>query len=154
MPAHDTQSFFTPDEYSCLSETLLSKTYNLAHILLNRSQSTHLFIPIRSMQYLAIIEKNMIWFVDSLTYAVRDNEGGRLITVSWQPILSVHQRNDLNEHVPCHVIFYGGDRNEVHKRLRSEFYVAMGLIDQRYRKTSLPGGGAKILSLKPGDSQI
>lgn len=29
----------------------------------------HLFVPIRSMQYLAVIDKDEIIFVDSLSYA-------------------------------------------------------------------------------------
>ena len=57
MTAHDTQSFFTPDEFSRQQTRLLSQTYNLAHVLLNRSQSDHLFVPIRSLQYLAIIDR-------------------------------------------------------------------------------------------------
>ena len=85
MPAYETQSFFTPDEFCCLQETLLAGTYNLAHALLNRSRSNYVFVPIRSMQYLVVVEAGAFWFVDSLAYAVRGNEGGRKITVSWHP---------------------------------------------------------------------
>ncbi len=69
MSASSTESFFIPDQFSCQQERLPSKTYNLAHILLNRCQSDHLFVPIRTMQYLAIIEQNAFWFVDSMAYA-------------------------------------------------------------------------------------
>ena len=132
MTAHDTQSFFTPDDFFCQKSTLLSKAYNLAHVLLNRSESSHLFVPIRSLQYLAIIEKNTFWFVDSQAYAVRGDEGGRLIRVSWQPVIDTNQREGLTQHMNCRVIFYGEDMSEIQTRLSGEFYKAMQLIDQRH----------------------
>ena len=149
MTAHDSQSFFTPDEFFCQKYRLLSKTYNLAHILLNRSQSSHLFIPIRSLQYLAIIEQNIFWFVDSLAYAVRGDEGGRLIRVSWQPLINVNQRESLNQNMDCQVIFYGDDMSDIQNRLNSEFYKAMLQIDQRHRDSLITDSKISILPLKP-----
>ena len=148
MTAHDTQSFFTPDEFFCQQIRLLSKTYNLAHVLLNRSQSSHLFIPVRSLQYLAIIEKNAFWFVDSLAYAVRDDEGGRLIRVSWHPVIKTNQREGLNQNMDCRVIFYGGDMSEIQNRLNSEFYQSMLQIDQRHRDSLNTHCKVSILPLK------
>lgn len=149
MTAHDTQSFFTPDEFSQQQSRLISRTYNLAHTLLNRSQASHLFIPIRSLQYLAIIEKDAFWFVDSLAYAVRGDEGGRLIRVSWHPLLAATERDDLTQNMDCRVVFYGGDMSQIQTRLNSEFYKAMSLVDQRYRDTLPSSGSINILSLKP-----
>jgi len=149
MTAHDTQSFFTPDEFSSHESRLMSTTYNLAHVLLNRSQSEHLFIPIRSLQYLAIIEKEAFWFVDSQAYAVRGDEGGRLIRVSWHPLIDAHDRDGLTQHMDCRVVFYGGDMSDIQTRLTGEFYQAMVQVDQRHRD-SLPGNfKANILPLKP-----
>ena len=148
MTAHDTQSFFTPDEFFCQKSRLLSKIYNLAHILLNRSQSNHLFIPIRSLQYLAIIEKNAFWFVDSLAYAVRGDEGGRLIRVSWHPLINANQRDALTQHMDCRVIFYGEDMSDIQNRLNSEFYQAMLQIDQRHRDSLITNDKVNILPLK------
>lgn len=148
MTAHDTQSFFTPDEFFCLETRLLSQTYNLAHVLLKRSQSSHLFIPVRSLQYLAIIEKNAFWFVDSLAYAVRGDEGGRLIRVSWHPLINVNQREGLNQNMDCRVIFYGDDMSEIQNRLNNEFYQSMRLIDQRHRDSLNTDCKISILPLK------
>lgn len=148
MTAHDTQSFFTPDEYFCQNSQILSKSYNLAHTLLNRSQSDHLFIPIRSLQYLAIIEKNTFWFVDSLAYAIRGNEGGRLIRISWHPVIDSNQRDDLTQPVNSRVVFYGDDMREIQTRLNSEFYQAMLLIDQRHRDSLTNTSKVSILPLK------
>jgi len=150
MVAHDTQSFFKPDEFFCQQEQLLSQTYNLAHVLLNRSQAEHLFVPIRTMQYLAIIERDIFWFVDSLAYAVRENEGGRLITVSWHPLTGEDGRSGLTQHMGCRVVYYGKDMSEVQNRLRGEFFQAMQSMDQRYRDEHIPSEGARILPLNAG----
>jgi len=148
MAAHDTQSFFTPDEFFCQGEQLLSQTYNLAHVLLNRAESSHLFVPIRSMQYLAIIEQDTFWFVDSLAYAVRGDEGGRLITVSWHPVLKAQQREGLDQHMDCRVIFYGQDMSDIQQRLRGEFFQAMQLMDQRHRDSLNPDCKVNILPFR------
>jgi len=149
MTAHDTQTFFKPDAFFCKKTKLLSQVYNLAHVLLNRSNSNHLFIPVRSMQYLAILEKNAFWFVDSLAYAVREDEGGRLIRVSWHPLISANEREGLNQHMDCQVIFYGEDMSEIQNRLNSEFYQAMLEIDQRHRQSLVSENKISILPLKP-----
>ena len=148
MTAHDTQSFFTPDMFFCQQTRLLSQTYNLAHILLKRSQSNHLFIPLRSLQYLAIIEKNTFWFVDSLAYAVRGDEGGRLIRISWHPLIGLNQREGRNQKMDCGVVFYGDDMHEIQSRLNHEFHQSMQLIDQRQRDALKTDGIISILPLR------
>ena len=150
MTAHDTQSFFTPDEFFCQKTRLLAKVYNLSHILLKRCHSTHLFVPIRSMQYLAIIEKNAFWFVDSLAYAVRGDEGGRLIRVSWHPFIHANQRESLTQDMDCRVMFYGEDMREVQTRLNGEFYKAMLLMDERYGHAIKVGSKVNILPFRVG----
>jgi len=147
MTAHDTQSFFTPDEFSCEKFMLLSKSYNLAHVLLNRSQAKHLFIPIRSLQYLAIIERDAFWFVDSLAYAVRGDEGGRLIRISWHPELDESQRDGLTQNMDCQVVFYGQDMHDIQIRLNHEFYQSMKLIDERHRDSIGKSCNISILPL-------
>ncbi len=148
MTVHDTQSFFTPDEFFCLKTRLLSRTYNLAHVLFNRNQSDHLFVPIRSLQYLAIIEKNAFWFVDSLAYAVRGDEGGRLIRISWHPLINPGEREGLTQDMDCRVFFYGGDMSEIQTRLCNEFYQSMLQIDQRHRESLKTDCNVSILPLK------
>jgi len=149
MTAHDKQSFFTPEEFSCQKSRLTSATYNLAHILLNRNQLDHLFIPIRSMQYLAVIEQSHFWFVDSQAYAVQDNEGGRLIRISWHPIMDPSQRTGLNQPIDCRVVFYGKDMNDIQRRLIGEFYQAMSLVDRRHSQSLPTNSGINITQLKP-----
>lgn len=149
MAAHDSQTFFTPDKFFCMQSRLSSKTYNLAYTLLHRSQQSHIFIAIRSLQYLAIIEKNAFWFVDSLAYAVKGNEGGRLIRVSWHPILPSSQRTSLNENMDCRVYFYAEDMMPIQNRLNHELYQSMMLLDQKYRDALDHQTEINILPLNP-----
>jgi len=147
MSAHDTQSFFKPDEFSCQDSTILANCYNLAHTLLKRTQSDHLFVALRSLQYLAIVEEDSFWFVDSMEYAVRGDEGGRLIRVSWHPTKTPHEREALTENMDCHVIFYGQDMKEVQMRLTTEFYKELLLIDKHYQENTHVESSISILPL-------
>jgi len=148
MTAHDTQSFFKPDEFSCHESTILANCYNLAHVLLNRSQSDHLFVALRSLQYLAIIESNSFWFVDSMAYAVRGDEGGRLIRVSWHPTKTAHERESLTENMDCHVIFYGKDMKNVQTRLVTEFHKELLLLDKHQKEALKTDCTVSILPLR------
>ena len=98
------------------------------------------------MQFMAVLDKNEIVFVDSQSYAVSKDEGGRLILVAWKFVEST-DRDALAAPVPCEVVFYEQDNNELQLRLVSEFRQALELLDQRYRNEQLPSKGAKILKL-------
>ena len=130
---HERHSFFTPPCYATEQGVILAPVYNLAQTLLKRSGEEHLFVPIRSMQVLAIIEPKMFWFIDSLAYAVQDGEGGRLVTVSWKPLQPPSERESLEQPMPCEISFYGKEQREVQLRLNTEFMQAMKQLDQRYR---------------------
>jgi len=148
MTAHESQSFFKPDEFSCQDSTILANCYNLAHVLLKRSQSDHLFVALRALQYLAIIEKDSFWFVDSMAYAVRGDEGGRLIRVSWHPIKTPHERDSLTENMDCHVIFYGQDMQQVQRRLATQLYQGLLLVDKHNKEQLKVDCVVSILPLK------
>lgn len=134
MAPHSTQSFFTPKHHSTHDDVMSAKCYNLAHVLLNRTRGNHLFIPIRSMQILAIIEPDVIWFVDSMAHAVQDGEAGRIIAISWAPQIEPSERDSLEAPVPYKITHYGEDRSEMQKRLQGEFLKAMELLDNRFRE--------------------
>jgi hypothetical protein len=151
MPQHTTQTFFLPPRHSTLHSTLSAESYNLSFTLLKRSESDHLFVPVRSMQYLAIIDGHDIWFVDSQAYAVNEAEGGRMITVSWH-VEKQLQRNALDQPVPMRIHFYHKDMSSIQQRLRGEFLRAMQQLDQRYRDQQIPSEGAHIIDLRAGGS--
>ena len=147
MQPHSLQTFFLPQQFSEKASTLRAEIYNLAQTLLKRTPSRHVFVPIRSMQYLAIIDGPDIWFVDSQAYAVNGNEGGRMITVSWH-IEPTDDRDSLVQHLPLRIVFYDMDMSEIQLRLSGEFLQAMQQMDQRYRDSQIPGEGARIVAFR------
>ncbi len=146
MQSHSIQTFFLPDQFSQKTSAMRADCYNLAHTLLKRTDSDHVFVPIRSMQYLAVIDGDDFWFVDSQAYAVNENEGGRMITVSWHSNAAL-DRKALNEQVPIQVVFYDRDMVQIQLRLTGEFHQAMLQMDQRYRDQQIPQEGARIIKL-------
>jgi hypothetical protein len=99
------------------------------------------------MQFLAVMDKDEIVFVDSQSYAVSEDEGGRLILIAWQ-FKEPHEREALTAPLPCEVVFYESKNVDTQLRLVSEFRKALELMDQRYRDEQIPAKGAKILSLR------
>ena len=141
------ETFFLPEEVEREKWTVPADIYNLYHSLQARSETGNVFVPVRSMQFMAVLDRNEIIFVDSLSYAVSNDAGGRLILVAWQFNRS-HERDALMDPVPCEVVFYQRKNYDLQLRLISEFRQAMALLDKRYRDEQLPADGAKILSLK------
>ncbi|MDQ1313928.1 MAG: hypothetical protein QG662_37 [Pseudomonadota bacterium] len=55
--------FYREQEIARLPDFLPSATYNLAHTLLSRTDGC-LFVPIRSLQYMAVLDAEEFIFVD------------------------------------------------------------------------------------------
>ena len=146
-----TETFFLPKEVNRKAWLVPAEIYNLYHSLYARNEVGHVFVPIRDLQFMAVLDKNEIVFVDSQSYAVSkgkdgDNEGGRLILIAWQFPVS-HDRDSLDEAMPCEVVFYDKENSDLQLRLILAFREAMELMDQRYRDKQIPAQGAKILTL-------
>jgi len=142
-----TETFFLPKEVKRKRWSVPADIYNLYRALRLRNQAGHVFVPIRNMQFIAVLDKSEIVFVDSQSYAVSKDEGGRLILIAWK-FAESHDRDALTEPVPCEVVFYEQNNSDLQLRLVAEFRQAMELLDQRYRNDQLPAKGAKILSLR------
>jgi hypothetical protein len=142
-----TETFFLPEELGRQDWTLPAELYNLTRTLLSRSDFDSAFIPIRSMQYLAVITRDEIVFVDSQAYACRNGEGGRMVIVAWK-FDARRQRVSLDAPQPCVVVHYHRDSAAIQQRLISDFRAALELVDYRDRDRSIPAGGARILPLR------
>jgi len=92
--------------------TLPASTYNVMRILFHQSKSTCVFVPIRSMQYQAIIDENEVNFV----YAHRRTH----IEFAWQKFKPQH-RKSLSDAVDYEFIYYDDRAVEVMKRIQIEF---------------------------------
>ena len=84
MPTRYTrETFFRPDAMEQQDWSITADVYNRCQLLLSRSETGCVFVPIRNMQYVGAIDSEEIIFVDSQGgYAHRDGQGGRPIVLA------------------------------------------------------------------------
>jgi len=128
------ETFYRPSEIQRESRCLPADTYNMARLLLGRCGSGCLFVPIRSMQYLAVLDAEEFIFVD--------REGGRLIDIAWQRF-KPQSRHSLDEAVAYEAVYYTGKGEETMRRLQSEFYKALHQLQEKSPLDSL----ARVIKL-------
>lgn len=112
-----------------------AEIYNLAHVLLKRTAGACLFVPIRSIQFLAVLDHEEFIFVD--------REGRRMIELAWKNF-APQTRQSLDEPVMYEAVFYSPAGVELMRRLQGEFHNALRELEQK----SLPAGRARVVPLK------
>ncbi|MGE5155037.1 MAG: hypothetical protein ACM3ST_13605 [Bdellovibrio bacteriovorus] len=127
------ETFFRPDRaFGREPSALPADIYNGLQLLLARDGGACVFLPVRSMQYQAVIDREEIVFVDANGgYAHQDGVGGRLIRIAWQPILE--SRGSLSEPVPYDIVYYFPGLKEVQWRLLGETRAALRQTLERQR---------------------
>lgn len=146
-----TETFFRPQEVARQESAIPAALYNICQRLLRRIGADCLFVPIRSMQYQAIIDRGEIIFVDNQGgYAYQDGQGGRLIRIAWEP-RPPDKRESLIESIPCHIVFYFPDLKETQLRLVGEFTRTLEQIEQREREQQIADQGPRILPFRGGE---
>lgn len=113
-------------------------TYNLAITLLSRCATRHLFVPIRSMQYMAIIDHEEFVFIDG--------ERKCWIDIAWQNF-KPQARDALDQPVAYEAVYYSENMSSVMIRLQSEFPAALQAL---VNKTKLDGP-ARIINFPSAD---
>lgn len=108
------------------SRQLPASTYNLAQILLAQSTTGVVFVPIRSMQYLAILDADELVFLDSSNKS--------WIEIAWQNF-NPQQRTSLDQAVPYEAIYYNQSGAAVMQRLQHELALALQAL---MKKNPLP----------------
>ena len=88
--------------------TLPADHYRLIRLLFKREHNDSLFVPIRAMQYLGIIDREEVVFVDG--------QGPRIIQVSWRDF-QARERDDLRAPVTYTCIYYDTKSREIMARL-------------------------------------
>ena len=119
-------NFTRGDEIAREQRAIPAELYNKIRLLYSRVAGQSLFVPIRSMQYLAVIDDEEIIFVDG--------QRPRAIEISWQDFHS-GQRGDLRDPVNYTCIHYHEKGPEIMGRLQSEFLKALQLIEARQPKS-------------------
>lgn len=122
----DRESFERAQAVARQTSALPAATYNLTRILLVNSPRGCVFVPIRSMQYLAVIDQEEIIFVDS--------QYRRWVEIAWQGF-KPQARAALDEPVSYQAVFYTPSGGETQRRLQAEFHAALALLEKRSRPT-------------------
>lgn len=102
---------YRDSEVASEPRSLPAATYNLAHTLLARSPNGCLFVPIRAMQYLAILDAEEFVFLDG--------ERKCWIDIAWQGFRP-QTRTSLDEPVPYQAVYYQPDAVQIMTRLQAE----------------------------------
>ena len=115
------ERFYREQELARLPDFLPAATYNLAHTLLARAGKC-LFVPIRSMQYMAVLDADEFIFVDSQNKA--------WVELAWQHFRP-QARSALDERVPFEQVHYLPQASETMKRLPGAFHQALQILAER-----------------------
>jgi glycogen debranching enzyme len=126
---------YRDQEVKRVQRQLPADTYNLALTLLARSASGNLFIPIRSMQYLAILDAEELVFLDG--------ERKCWIDIAWRKF-HPQKRTALDEPVEYEAVFYSVDAEKLMNRLQAEFSHAL----QELAKKNTVEEPAKVLKFE------
>lgn len=105
-----------------LDAALPAATYNLTRILLADSRRGCVFVPIRSMQYMAVIDREEIIFVDS--------QYKRWVEVAWRHF-APQARAALDDPVAYQAVFYTPDGRDLQRRIQADFHKAITLLQSR-----------------------
>lgn len=120
-----TEYFFRGEEKGREQRKLQAETYNAFRLLYDFSKQNAVFVPIRSMQYMAVIDKAEIIFVDA-------NARRRFVESSWQDF-DPHQRDSLMDPVPYTFVYFDEQAIQVMPRLLGEFPKALKVQAGRLR---------------------
>lgn len=140
----DTEVFFRPEEIRREVSSIRADLYQLCRKALKRSITESAFVPVRSMQLLAVITRAEIVFVDNLNYAVQDGKGGRMIMLAWD-LSHSGQRDAIDAPVPLEIVYLHNSSADLHARLMSEFLPALQRLD---KYESVDHGIAEIIPLR------
>ncbi len=137
MNSGNPETFFLPQECDRHDWTVPINLYRLYRKRLRDSRGNWVFVPVRSMQFLAVIDDEEVVFVDSQAYMVHNDVGGRVILLAWR-FAPAGSLDSLTEPVPCTVVHYQPHLKDVQRRLVGEFTKALELLEQRHLESQPP----------------
>lgn len=106
-------------EFAHEARTLPAAIYNSAHTLLSRTATGCLFVPIRNMQFLAIVDAEEIVFLDGSNKC--------WIDVAWRDF-QPQQRDAIDQPVAYQAVYYHADAAALMPRLLAEFPLALNVL--------------------------
>jgi hypothetical protein len=147
MTGSHPEIFFRPEELACERLTIPAALYNQCRLALARCRNEHVFVPVRSMQVMAVIDTDEVIFVDSMAYAVQDGAGGKLIFLAWS-LVPAAGRDDLSAPAPIQLRYYRDDARELHGRLVGEFGLELGQLLERLKQEDCPPRSSCVVPLR------
>ncbi|OOZ09552.1 hypothetical protein, partial [Solemya velum gill symbiont] len=109
------QTFFRPDEIGRFEWMLPADIYNLLTLIRRDSDGNTVFIALREMQFLAVIDTDEVFFVDGNgEYLYSGDEGGRVIKLAMRTFRP-SERDAVTDPVPCEVVCYSPDAESLFK---------------------------------------
>jgi hypothetical protein len=140
-------TFFRPAEVERERTSIPAGLYNRCRLLLKRSAPDCVFVPVRSMQFQAVITDEEVIFVDSQGYAVQDGHGGRLILLAWAT-RPADRPHSLVEPVPIDLVFYRKGLRDTQRRLMSELPKALDRVEDKARESTCAPGRMRVLPFR------
>lgn len=129
------ETFYLRPEHGRAARYLPAEVYNLAHRLRRRATERRLFVPIRSMQFLAALSGDEVIFVDS--------EARRFVEIVWSGFKPA-MRSSLDEPVAYQAVYFSPRASSLMGRLQGEFAKALRSMEDK-RKT--PAGIGRVIVL-------
>jgi len=99
-----------------------AELYKTMHLRLSHHTQSHLFVPIRSMQYLAVIDAHEVVFVDGCR--------PRFVELAWCHF-HPQQRSDLISPIGYDCVYYTVQSISIMLRLQNEFFKALEMLAGR-----------------------
>lgn len=146
MPYFVPETFFRPPEQAREQSAIPAPLYNAMRTLLRHAGNPYVFVPIRTMQYLAVVERTEVCFVDALGgYAYQDGKGGRLIQLAWH---LQGTRDSLCAPVHCEIVYYSKDLKAVHRGLISDLGAALADRQRQRQDPAVADQAVRILAFR------
>lgn len=116
------ESFVRGEALGSEQRLLPAAVYNEMILLFHRRAGSCLFVPIRSMQYMAVIDNEEVIFVDS--------QRRTTIEFSWQKF-TPQTRSSLDDPVTYEFVYYNKKALETMKRAQVEFAKFIHQMNER-----------------------
>lgn len=135
------ESFYRDKALGAESRQLPAEQYNLMRLLLDFSGKPCVFVPIRSMQYMAVIDPEEIIFVDA--------QHKTDIEFAWR-YFRPQVRVSLQDPVPYTFEYYNPRALINIPRAQGEFFQAVKLLAERMRKQEKSvNAGQRVVPFPP-----
>jgi len=141
------QTFFRPEEVAREQVNIRADLFNRCRLALNRSNTDCAFIPVRSMQFQAVISRDEIIYVDNQAYRVQDDQGGRLIVMAWD-LTAADQRESITDPVPIEIIYFHENLRDIQRRLIGEFPAALSRHEEKEHSHEDRSQAAEVIPLR------